>query len=122
MFAILFLWQIPHFYAIGWLHRNDYARAGLSVLSVIDSDGSKTSRQILLFVAILILFTLFPFFVGLSGIIYLGGAIALGIAFLGFALNFARLRSSNSAKRLFVASAIYLPALFGLLVIEKLVP
>jgi heme o synthase len=120
LFGIVFLWQIPHFYAIGWMHRDDYASAGLSVLSVIDVQGDRTSRQILLFISILLVFALFPFFTGLSGEFYLAGAIALGTAFLGFAINFARSRTPVAARMLFVASALYLPALFGLLVIEKL--
>jgi heme o synthase len=121
LFAIVFLWQIPHFHAIGWMHRDEYARAGMLVLSVIDVRGNRTSRQILLFIAALILFALLPFFVGLSGPFYLVGSIALGITFLGFAVNFARSRTQHSARELFVASAFYLPALLGLLVIEKLV-
>jgi heme o synthase len=120
MFAIVFFWQIPHFHAIGWMHRDDYVQAGLSVLPVIDVHGNRTSRQILLSIAVLILLTLLPFFIGLSGAFYLAGAIALGTAFLGFALNFSRSRTPSSARKLFVASALYLPALFGLLVIEKL--
>jgi heme o synthase len=120
LFGIVFLWQIPHFHAIGWMHRDDYASAGLPVLSVIDVQGNRTSRQILIFMAILIVFTLFPFFTGLSGAFYLAGAIALGTAFLGFAVNFARSRTPGAARMLFVASALYLPALLGLLVIEKL--
>jgi heme o synthase len=90
------------------------------VLSVIDTTGNRTSRQILCFVAILIVFTLFPFFTGLSGAFYLAGSIALGTAFLGFAVHFARLRTPRSARNLFIASAVYLPLLFGLLAIEKL--
>jgi heme o synthase len=120
LFAIVFFWQIPHFYAIGWMHRDDYARAGMPVLSATDIHGNRTSHQVLLFIAILIMLTLFPFFIGQSGAFYLAGAIALGIAFLGFAINFARSRTPGAAKMLFVASALYLPALFGLLVIEKL--
>jgi heme o synthase len=121
LFAIVFLWQIPHFHAIGWMHRDEYVRAGMSVLSVIDVRGNRTSRQVLFFIAALMLFTLLPFFVGLSGPFYLAGSTALGITFLGFAVNFARSRTQHSARELFVASAFYLPALFGLLVIEKLV-
>jgi protoheme IX farnesyltransferase len=120
LFAIVFLWQIPHFHAIGWMHRDDYARAGLPVLSVIDADGSRTSRQILLFVVILIVVTFFPFIIGPAGLPYITGAVALGLAFLGCAIRFARSRNPGSARRVFIASALYLPALFILLAIDKL--
>ena len=83
---IVFLWQIPHFYAIGWLHREDYAGAGLPVISVIDPDGRKTSRLAILFIVALIVLTLFPFFMDLAGRAYLAGAILLGLMFLGYAI------------------------------------
>ncbi len=120
LFAIVFLWQIPHFHAIGWMHRDDYARAGLPMLSVIDAGGDRISRQILLSVAVLIAITILPFFFNLAGSAYLAGAAILGLIFLGFAAYFARKRNPGSARKLFIASAIYLPALFILLMIDRL--
>ena len=121
LFAVVFLWQLPHFYAIGWLHREDYANAGLPVLSVTDRDGEKTGRLAVLFVAVLLSFTLLPFLWDFAGRSYLTGAVILGILFLSQAIRFARLRSAKTARNLFIASALYLPALFALLVLDKTV-
>jgi len=121
LFAIVFLWQIPHFYAIGWLHREDYINAGLPVLSVIDGDGQKTGRLAVSFVAVLLVFTLLPFLWGFAGCGYLAGAVILGLLFLSYAIHFSRLRSTRTARMLFIASALYLPALFALLVLDKTV-
>jgi protoheme IX farnesyltransferase len=120
LFAIVFLWQLPHFYSIGWMHREDYARAGLSVLSVIDSSGRRTGRQATAFIAILIVCTLLPACIGLAGPAYVVGALTLGSVFLAFGIHFARLRDSLSARMLFVVSALYLPALLLLLMFDKL--
>ena len=121
LFAVVFLWQLPHFYAIGWLHREDYANAGLPVLSVTDRDGKKTGRLAVLFVAVLLGFTLLPFLWDFAGCGYLAGAVTLGLLFLSYAIHFARLRSTRTARNLFIASALYLPALFALLVLDKTV-
>jgi protoheme IX farnesyltransferase len=121
LFAIVFLWQLPHFYAIGWLHREDYANAGLPVLSVIDRDGQKTGRLAVSFVAVLLVFTLLPFLWDFAGCGYLVGAVVLGLLFLSCAIHFSRLRSTRTARMLFIASALYLPALFALLVLDKTV-
>jgi len=119
LFAIIFLWQLPHFYSIGWMYREDYAHAGLPVLSVIDWSGKRTGRQAVVFIAMLIIFTLLPAGIGLAGLTYLAGAIMLGFIFLAFGIHFARLRDRVSARRLFVASALYLPALLILLLFDK---
>jgi protoheme IX farnesyltransferase len=119
LFAIVFFWQLPHFYSIGWMHREDYARAGLPVLSVIDLSGQRTGHQATLFIAVLIACTLLPACIGLAGPAYLVGAAALGSAFLAFGIHFARLRNRLSAQRLFVVSALYLPALLILLLLDK---
>ena len=119
LFMIVFLWQIPHFYAIGWLHREDYAGAGLPVISVVDPDGRKTSRLTILFIVALVVLTFFPFFLDLAGWAYLVGAILLGLIFLGYAIHFARLRNADAARKLFAASAFYLPALLILLALDK---
>lgn len=120
LFAIVFLWQIPHFYAIGWMYRDEYARAGLPVLSVIDLSGQRTGRQAVLFIVILMATSLLPSFIGLAGPAYREGAIAFGSVFLGYGIYFARSRDRLSARRLFLVSAVYLPALLLLLVFDKL--
>ena len=118
--AIVFLWQIPHFYAIGWMHRDDYAQAGLPVLSVVDLNGKRTGRQTVAFIAALILVSFLPSVYGMAGIPYALGAAVFGFAFLGYGIHFARLRDYRSARRLFLASALYLPALLVLLVLDNL--
>jgi heme o synthase len=120
LFAIVFCWQIPHFYAIGWMYREDYARAGLPVLSVIDMDGQRTGRQAVAFISVLILISLVPFLTGMASSAYAAGAVLFGLAFLAFGIHFARLRDRLSARRLFLASALYLPTLLLLLVFDRL--
>jgi len=122
LFAILFCWQIPHFYAIGWMYRDDYARAGLPVLSVVDMSGKRTGRQAVAFIAALIFISLFPSLTGMAGSAYPVGAAVFGAAFLGFGIHFALVRDRLSARRLFLVSAFYLPALLILLVFDKWVP
>ncbi len=119
LFAIVFLWQIPHFYAIGWMYRDEYARAGLPVLSVIDLSGQRTGRQAVAFIVVLILVSVLPSFTYMAGPLYLAGAVVFGSIFLAYGIRFARLRDRLSAKRLFVGSALYLPALLILLVLDK---
>lgn len=119
IFAILFIWQLPHFFAIAWLYREDYARAGYPMLSVGDRDGLSTARNIAGYSIALVPVSLAPAFLGISGDIYLFGAIALGIAHLALALGAAAGRSRLSARRLFFASIVYLPALFALLSADK---
>ncbi len=121
LFAIVFLWQLPHFYSIGWMYRDDYARAGLPVLSVIDLSGERTARQAILFIAVLIVVTLLPVRIGLAGPIYLVAAVVLGLTFLAYGIHFLRLRDRLSAQRLFVVSAIYLPALLLFLMLDRIV-
>jgi protoheme IX farnesyltransferase len=120
--AIVFFWQFPHFYAIGWIYREDYARAGFLMLAVIDSSGSRTSRQAGMYIVLLILVTVVPSIIGLAGLVYLVGALALGLLFLAYAFWFARLRDRVSARRLFVASICYLPILLALLMVDKVAP
>ena len=122
LFAIVFLWQFPHFYSIGWMHREDYARAGIPALTVIDGNGRRTGRQTVLSIAILIVFTLFPAGMGMAGTTYLVGALALGAAFLTYGILFSRIRDQSSAQRLFVASALYLPLLLILMTVNKTGP
>lgn len=119
LFAILFLWQMPHTLAIGSLYREDYARAGIRVLPVVDADGRSTGLQIVTASLALLVVALLPTLVGLAGPVYFVGALALGLAFLGTGIPLARARSAGAAWRLMVASLIYLPALLTLLVLGK---
>ncbi len=120
LFAILFFWQLPHFLAIAWMYREDYARAGFKMLPIVDPDGNRTARQALSHSLGLLPISLFPSLLGVSGMIYFIGALVLGIIFIGFAVQFARTKSINSARALFIASIIYLPVLLGLLVFDKI--
>jgi protoheme IX farnesyltransferase len=121
LFAIVFCWQIPHFYAIGWMYREEYAKAGLPVLSVIDMSGKRTGRQAVAFITALIVISLLPCLAGMGGPAYAVGAILFGSTFFACGLHFARLRDRLSARRLFLVSALYLPALLIFLVFDKLI-
>jgi protoheme IX farnesyltransferase len=115
LFAIVFLWQMPHFLAIAWLFQEDYARAGLPMLPVVEPDGRSTAQQVVLYAAVLVPVSLLPTIVGLSGRIYMAGAAILGIAFLALGIRFALQRNHINAKRLFLGSITYLPLLWGLM-------
>lgn len=119
LFAILFLWQLPHFMAIAWLYREDYARAGFKMLPIVDPDGRKTAAQAVCHAFGLIPVSLFPALLGVAGVVYFVGAIVMGIAFLIFAIQFSRSLTAERARGLFIASIVYLPLLLGLLVIDK---
>lgn len=119
LFAILFFWQMPHFMAISWLYREDYARAGYRMLSGVDPDGRRTAASAIRNTIALLLISLFPFLLRLNGRTYLLGAIALGLGFLVCAAWFARALTAQAARRLFFASIVYLPLLLGLLVADK---
>ena len=112
LFAIVFLWQIPHFMAIAWLYRDDYGKAGFPMLPVIEPDGRKTGRQAALYAAALLPISLVPSAIGLSEWPYLAIALVLGIALLWLSVGFARVRSDRSARTLFFASIAYLPLLW----------
>lgn len=115
LFALVFLWQMPHFLSIAWLCREDYARAGLPMLPVVEPDGRSTSHQVVLYASVLVPVSLVPTLIGVAGRVYFVGAAALGLAFLVLALEFARRRDNASARRLFVGSISYLPLLLALL-------
>lgn len=121
LFAIVFVWQIPHFFAIAWLCRDDYARAKLPMLTVLDRDGRQTGILSVLFAVLLIPVSVLPTTVGLTGTIYLAVAPLMGIAFAVLAILFARQRTTSNARRLFFGSLIYLPALW-ILMMANLVP
>jgi heme o synthase len=120
LFAIMFLWQVPHFLAIAWLYRDDYARGGFPMLPVLDREGTFTARQAVLHSASLLVVSLAPAVAGLAGPAYVGGAFLLGAALTFFALRLARARDLVSARVLFVASLLYLPALSSLLLAARL--
>jgi len=119
LFAILFLWQLPHFLAIGWLYRDDYARGGFPMLAVTDPDGSSTGRQAVLYATALLPVTLGAGLLAAAGKGYLWGALLLGSAFLACAVVFAWRRSTASARGLFFASVLYLPLVLGLMVFDR---
>jgi len=120
LFGILFLWQLPHTLAIARLHREDYARAGLRVLPVIDRDGASTERQIVLACLALLSVSLLPAVIGWTGPIYLAGALLLGLAFTGVGIAHALAVSPRAARRLLLASLLYLPLLLALLAFDRI--
>lgn len=119
LFAIVFFWQLPHFLAIAWLYRQDYARAGFPMLPVLDPTGSRTARQILLYTLALVVVSLLTTVLGLTGAIYFFGALTLGLGFLGLGVALAFARGGHQARRLFLGSVIYLPVLLILMVVDK---
>jgi len=120
LFGIVFFWQIPHFLAIAWMYREDYAHAGIPLLPVIEPDGRSTGRQVLAYSAILLPISVLPSFVGLADAVYAAAALTLGGGFVALGARFARERSTEAARHLFLASIIYLPLLWGALVIDRL--
>jgi protoheme IX farnesyltransferase len=119
LFAILFLWQFPHFLAIAWMYRQDYARAGMRMLPAADDDGIATFRRIVLFTAALVPASFLPSLLGIGGPVYLTGAAVLGAAFFAGGLWAARGRTGWHARVLLHASVAYLPLLWGLLAFDR---
>jgi protoheme IX farnesyltransferase len=119
LFAILFVWQFPHFYAIAWMYRDDYERAGIRMLPVVEPDGESTARRILLYSLILIPISLIPKFLSMTGNLYLVGAVALGLFFLYAAVRVSFDRTRLQARRVLLASVIYLPVLYGLMLFSR---
>jgi protoheme IX farnesyltransferase len=118
LFLILFLWQVPHFLAIAWIYREDYGRAGLRMLPVIDTAGSMTGRQMVVYCLALLPVSLMPVLFQQAGLVYGVGALALGLYFLRAACGFVGEKSPTQARRVLRASLLYLPALLALLLIE----
>ena len=125
LFAILFLWQFPHFHAIAWMYREDYRRAGIRMLPVVEEDGRSTVREVLAYSMMLVPVSLFPGYLHMVGKAYLVGALIFGLAFLVYCLRFARVvsglpasESRKLARSLLRASILYLPALFALMMIN----
>lgn len=119
LFAILFLWQLPHFMAIAWLYREDYARAGFKMAPISDPDGRKTAAQAVSHAIGLIPVSLFPALLGVTGVVYFGSALVLSASFLFFAIQFSRRVTAERARHLFLASIVYLPVLLIILVLDK---
>jgi len=119
LFAMQFLWQFPHFFAIAWMYKEQYAEAGILMLPVVEPEGKLTARQIVMFALMLLPVSLAPFLFGLGGTIFLAGASVLGIWFLWASIQTARTMTKVRAKRLLLVSVIYLPLLFILMVADK---
>ncbi|MDQ3685220.1 MAG: heme o synthase [Acidobacteriota bacterium] len=116
LFAILFLWQFPHFLAIAWMYREDYARAGIVMLPVVEPEGLRTGQQIVIWALLLLPVSLMPTALGTSGAIYFCGAIVLGLLYIASSVVAAVSLSRRNARRVLLASVLYLPVLFGLMV------
>ena len=122
LFAILFLWQLPHSLAIARLYRDDYARGGIRVLPVVEPDGRSTAQQVVTNCLALLLVGLTPTLVGLAGRGYFVCAVVLGTIFLAYGIAFARRRTATAARHLLLASLLYLPALLITMAVDKTVP
>ena len=119
LFAFLFLWQFPHFMAIAWMYREQYAKAGIVMLPVVEPEGKITARQIVLFAIMTVPVSIAPFFLGLSGWVFLVVSSVLGVWFLVESIRTARAKTPVMARRLLLVSVIYLPIVFALMVLDK---
>jgi protoheme IX farnesyltransferase len=120
LFGILFLWQFPHFHAIAWMYREDYARAGILMLPVVDKQGTRTIRQIIFTAAALVGMSLLPAVVGLAGVRYFFGALVVSVGLLQVCLWAATAKTNMRAKWLMHATVIHIPVLLGLMIYDKL--
>ncbi|HEY3884204.1 MAG TPA: heme o synthase [Vicinamibacterales bacterium] len=120
LFAIMFLWQLPHFLAIAWMYREDYARAAFPMLPVLEPDGRSTGRQSVVYAAALLPVSLAPMLLHVTGRLYFAGALVLGLGFLAITIRFALTRSARDARRVFFSSILYLPLLWILMIADKL--
>ena len=120
LFAIVFVWQIPHFMAIAWLYRADFSRAGFPLLPVVEPTGKSTGRQAVLFSLVLVPLSLVPYFLKMSGPAYAIGAAAGSVGLVWLAISFALQRTDERARVLFLGSITYLPLLWGMLILDRL--
>jgi protoheme IX farnesyltransferase len=120
LFAIVFVWQIPHFMAIAWMYRDDFRLAGFPLLPVVHPDGRSTARQAVLFATLLVPVSALPFYLKMAGAVYCTGAVLGSAVLLAAAIAFAAERSDKRARTLFFGSIIYLPVLWTLLVVDRL--
>ena len=119
LFAIVFLWQLPHFFAIAWMYREDYSRAGFRMISGDDRSGERSASQSVFFCILLLVMAGLPAFLGIVNFVYLGFELVLGGLFTAVAMRFLRMRNASAARSLFIASIVYLPLLLGALVLTK---
>jgi protoheme IX farnesyltransferase len=119
LFAILFFWQLPHFFAIAWMYRDDYARAGFQMISSDDATGARSASQSVFFCMILFVVAGLPAFIRMATVFYLLAELVLGGIFIAVAMRFLKTRTRGDARRLFITSIIYLPLLLGALVLSK---
>ena len=119
LYAILFVWQFPHFYAIAWMYREDYERAGIKMLPVVEPDGDSTVRQMLFFSALLIPVSLAPRYLDMTGNFYVAGTLAAGVAFVAACVRMSKDRTILKARSVLLVSVIYLPVLYGLLLLDR---
>jgi heme o synthase len=119
LFAILFFWQLPHFFAIAWMYRDDYARAGFQMISSDDRTGERSASQSVFFCMLLFIVAGLPAFLGIATVFYLLAELILGGVFIAVAMRFLKTRATSDARRLFITSIIYLPLLLGALVLSK---
>jgi len=120
LFAILFFWQLPHFYSIAWMYREQYKQAGFVMLPSVDPSGQRTGRQAVSNTLGLMTVSLAPILFGVAGFVYLVGAMVLGAGYLWYAFQFSRHLTLAKARHLFFASILYLPLLLGLMVYDKI--
>jgi protoheme IX farnesyltransferase len=118
LFAIVFLWQIPHFMAIAWMYRDDYRKAGFPMLPVIEPEGRRAGRQAVIYAAALVPASLLPTMTGVAGDTYFAVALGLSVVMLGLALRFAAARTDTSARALFHGSITYLPLLWAVMILD----
>jgi protoheme IX farnesyltransferase len=118
LFAIVFLWQIPHFMAIAWMYRDDYRSAGFPMLPVVEPDGQRTGQQALLYSAALVPISIGPSVMGIAGWVYFCVSLVLGLVLFGLSARFARARTDQSARTLFFATIIYLPLIWAVMVLD----
>lgn len=119
LYGILFLWQFPHFYAIAWMYREDYAKAGMQMLPVIDPEGIRTAWHILVTSALLLPISLLPSFLSMTGMAYLVGATLLGLMYAWAGVRVARERTTLMARKVLLASVAYLPLLYLLMIVDR---
>ncbi|HYW72925.1 MAG TPA: protoheme IX farnesyltransferase, partial [Pyrinomonadaceae bacterium] len=119
LFAIVFLWQFPHFLSIAWMYREDYGRAGIRMLPVVEPDGRVTGQQIIAYSLMLVPVSLLPTVLGISGKVYLVAAALLSLLFLASSVRAALSKSNQDARQLLLASVLYLPLLFGVMVLNR---
>jgi len=119
LFVILFLWQIPHFLAIAWRYRDDYALGGMRMMPLVDPDGRSTGAQMIIFTVSLVVATLAAYFAGMAGNVYLATAVVLGLIFLRSSIIAGVFRQESGMRRCFLVSVVYLPVLFGVMMLDK---